>query len=219
MATAQTDGNRPDLRVHCTVESSGWVAESVQALAARCTTIHARLQMRIQPDSSSAGLSAGPFLIASFLLPFLVACGDGDRNNSALTEPTPAVPGSAQQVEEQVGDVSFIAVAIQTSQIPQTVATEHGVERRDDVVMLRVSPRQGEAGSIQSAPAAVRAVVTDEDGDTSVLELEKTETAGLVDHVATMEVTLPAILHFEITATTSQGASEKMELIREFSEL
>lgn len=172
--------------------------------------------MRNRLDPSPTSPPVAPRLLAPFLLVFLAACSDAERRASTSVELPPAVPGSAQQVEAEVGDVSFTAVAIQTSQIHATVAAEHGIERRDDLVMLRVSPRQGEPGSIDSAPAAVQAVATDLRGYTRVLELDRKVVAGLVDHVATMEVTLPATLRFEITATTPQGESETMKFSREF---
>ncbi len=172
--------------------------------------------MRNRLNSSPTSPTAAPRMLAPFLLVFLAACSGAERSASASAELPPAVPGSAQQVEAKVGDVSFIAVALQTSQIPATVAAQHGIERRDDLVMLRVSPRQGEPGNIASAPAAVKATVTDLRGHTSVLELDRKVVAGLVDYVATIEVTLPATLRFEITATTPQGKSGTMTLSREF---
>ncbi len=154
--------------------------------------------------------------LVPLLLVFLAACSDTERRASSSAELPPTLPGSAQQADATVGDVSFFAVAMQTSQIPATVAAEHGIERRDDLVMLRVSPRQGEPGNIASAQAVVKATVTDLRGHTSVVELDRKVVAGLVDYVATMEVKLPATLRFEITATTPSGESETMRLSHEF---
>lgn len=169
---------------------------------------------RLDPDPTRATFAAR--LLVPVLLVFLAACSDAEQRPPSGAQLAPAVPGSAQQVEAEVGAASFIAVAIQTSQIPATVAAEHGIERRDDLVMVRVSPRQGEPGSIGTAPAAVRVAVTDLRGQTSVLELDRKVIAGLVDHVGTMQVTLPATLRFEVIVTTPEGETRTMKFSREF---
>ena len=143
----------------------------------------------------------------------LAACSGEDRTGGAVP---PAVPGSASQVAADVGDASVIAVAIQTSQLNDAVAAEYGIEQRDDLVMLRVSPRLGESGTITTAPAQVRATVTDLRGHTRELELEPRTVAGLVDHVGTLTVSLPDTLRFNISVVTPQGATETLELSREF---
>jgi hypothetical protein len=143
----------------------------------------------------------------------LAACSGEDRAGNAVPA---AVPGSASQVAADVGDASVIAVAIQTSQLPDAVAAEHGIEQRDDLVMLRVSPRLGEPGALTTAPAQVRATVTDLRGHTRELELEQRTVAGLVDHVGTLEVSLPDTLRFDISVVTQQGATETLQLSRQF---
>ena len=143
----------------------------------------------------------------------LAACSGEDRAGNAVP---PGVPGSASQVKADVGDASVIAVAIQTSQLPDKVAAEHGIEQRDDLVMLRVSPRLGEPGTITTAPAQVRATVTDLRGHTRELVLEQKKVAGLVDHVGMLQVSLPETLRFDISVVTQQGATETLELTREF---
>lgn len=154
-------------------------------------------------------------LLACGAAVLLAACGGNDQAASPAAVPI-TVPGSASQVETAVGDASVTAVAIQTSQIPDGVAAEYGIEQRDDLVMLRISPRQGEIGSISSAPTEVRATVTDLRGETRALELEQRVVAGLVDHVGTVQVTLPETLRFNVTAVSQQGETQTLELSREF---
>jgi len=154
-------------------------------------------------------------LLACGAFVLLAACSGDDQAASPAAVPI-TVPGSASQVETGVGDASVIAVAIQTSQIPAGVAAEYGIEQRDDLVMLRVSPRQGEIGSISTAPTEVRATVTDLRGETRSLELEERVVAGLVDHVGTVQVTLPETLRFNVTAVSQQGETETLEFSREF---
>jgi len=172
------------------------------------------MRNRLHPNPTRPAVAAR--VLVPVLLVFLAACSDAEQRRSAAADLPPAVPGSAQQGDAQAGDTSFTAVAIQTSQISETVAAEYGIERRDNLVMLRVSPRQGEPGSIDTAQAAVQVTVTDLRGQTSALELDRKIVAGLVDHVGTMEITLPSTLRFEVTATTPQGETRTMDFSREF---
>lgn len=155
-------------------------------------------------------------LLGPCALVLLAACSEGEPPAAASPQATPLPPGSAQQVRSEVGEASVTAVAMQTTQIPAEVANEHGIEQRDDLVMLRVSPRHGEPGSISSAPAQVRATVTDLRGETSEVELEERMVNGLVDHVGTVQTALPATLRFDITVTSAAGGTETLELTREF---
>ena len=153
-------------------------------------------------------LACGAFVL-------LASCSGDDRDASAAAVPI-TVPGNASQEQTDVGDASVTAVAIQTSQIPDGVASEYGIEQRDDLVMLRVSPRQGDPGGISTAPTQVRATVTDLRGQTRELELEERVVAGLVDHVGTMQISLPETLRFNITVVSQQGQTETLEVSREF---
>lgn len=155
-------------------------------------------------------------LLAPCALTFLAACSEGERPATASADAPPMPPGSAQQVRSDVGEASVLAVAMQTTQIPAEVANEYGIEQRDDLVMLRISPRQGEPGNIESAPAQVRATVTDLRGQTSEVELEERLVSGLVDYVGTVQTALPETLRFDITVTSEQGGTETLELTREF---
>lgn len=154
-------------------------------------------------------------LLAAGALALLAACAGDDAASPANA--TPDVPGSASQVQEQLGNAAVTAVAIQTSQIPAEVAAARGIERRDDLVMLRVSPRRGEAGELDTAPVQVRATVTDLRGTTRALELHRQDAAGLVDHVGTVPVTLPDTLRFSIEVTNREGQTDTLELTRQFS--
>jgi hypothetical protein len=153
------------------------------------------------------------FTLGAFAL--LAACGSNDDAANPAAVPITA-PGSASQVEKQVGEASVTALAIQTSQLPDQVAAEQGFEQRDELVMLRVSPRQGEIGNISTATVEVRATVTDLRGAVSDIAMEEQEVAGLVDHVGTVQVRLPATLRFDVEVVSPQGATETLQFSREF---
>lgn len=153
-------------------------------------------------------------LATGLIVASLAACGNGQP--AAATGPAAAVPGSAQQVEAQVGTATVYATAMQTSSIPAEVAREHGIERRDDLVMLRVSARQGDAGTTTTAPVQVRGTVTGLRGQVQPLAFKEAMANGLVDHVATFPVELPDTLRFELQVVTPDGARETLQLTREF---
>lgn len=177
---------------------------------------------------ASSFLRAAPLraLIAITALS-LAACG-GDRAGEPVTGATVAqpplapsagaplqVPGSSQQVETRIGDTTVYAVAMPTAAIPAPVAAEHGIERRPDLVMLRVSGRRGEPGNLVSVPLKVQAAVTDLRAQQQTLEMKEVLAAGLVDYVGTYQAELPDTLRFDIVVTTPEGATQTLQLTRE----
>jgi hypothetical protein len=169
------------------------------------------------PASPAIPLHLAPALRrigASLLVVALAGCGGS-------TEPvaTPEVPGSAQQVEARIGNVTANVVAMQTSNIPEEVARRNGLERRGDLVMLMVSPRQGASGTSVSAPVQVQATATDLRGQVTTLEMREIEVDGLIDHVGTVQTTLPDTLRFDVMIATPEGARQSVQLVREFRAL
>lgn len=144
----------------------------------------------------------------------LAACGGGS-GPAVMPGRALSTPGGAQQVETRVGDTTVYAVVMQTSTISSEVAREHGIDRRDDLVMLRVSGRRGAGVDITSVPLQVRATVTDLRGQTLTLELTQATANGLVDYVGTVQTAVPDTLRFDIRVTTPAGASETVALTRE----
>jgi hypothetical protein len=162
-------------------------------------------------------------LAIAFVLASLAACGGGGGDRAGggtagqAAPPTTPVPGSAQQVEQRIGDTTVYAVAMPTSTIPAEVAREQGIERRDDLVMLRVSGRRGEGADLGSVPLQVQATVTDLRGQPQALQMKKAVAAGLVDQVGTFEAQLPDTLRFDIRVTTPDGASGTLQLTRDIA--
>lgn len=171
----------------------------------------------IPPHGSRPALAASTSmrLLASALAALVAACGDAQDPASPAVVPI-TVPGSASQVEARVGEATVTVVAIQTSQLTDQVAAQEGVEQRDDLVMLRVSPRKGPLGSETTAPVDVRATATGLRGDVHDIVMVEKPVAGLVDHVGLVQVTLPDTLRFDVTVVTPQGESEALQFVREF---
>jgi len=156
-------------------------------------------------------------LAAGTLASLLTACDSNRQSSAPATAGTDMPPGSAQQLEASVGDVTVYMNAIQTSSIPAEVAREHGIAQRDDLIMLRVSPRRpGSNGEIISAPVQVQATATKLGAAPQPLPLQQEVANGLVDYVGTVEVQLPESVSFQVTVATPGGASETLSLTGDF---
>lgn len=151
-------------------------------------------------------------LPAALLLALALAACGGDGAPAAPSSP---VPASAQQAEARVGEATVYMVAIATSRIPAEIAREHGIERSDRQVMLRVSARQGESDT-RTAPVRVQGTVSGLHGAPRTLEFHESTANGLVDHVAVIDIDPPDTLAFEVRVSGPSGASETLRLTREF---
>lgn len=165
---------------------------------------------------------AAPMVGVSAVLALgLVACGpEESRPGTAATDPATAaggteVPGTSAQIERRIGDATVRAYTIQTSMIPESVASEQGIERSPDVVMLRVSGRTDGGGAVGAVPLQVEANVSDLHGSTEALNMREVETHGLIDYVGTVKRAPPDTLRFDIRVTTPDGSSDAMQLERE----
>lgn len=152
-----------------------------------------------------------PRALAALLLGALLAGCGGERADEAA----PSVPGSAAQVERRIGATVVHAYAMQTSEIPEAVAREHGITRAPEQVMLRVSGRTGD-GEAQSVPLQVAARVSNLQGATQALPVREVAVNGLTDYVATTATSLPDTLRFDVEVTTPDGARETLQLTRDF---
>lgn len=164
-------------------------------------------------------------MLSAVLVIGLAACGSEPTpgappatagGNAASVE---AVPGSSAQVERRIGDVTVRAYAMQTLAIQESVARDHGIERAPDLVMLRVLGRLSGGNGVDGVPLRVEASVTDLLGRTEPVSFREVGVNGLIDYVATVQKELPATLRFDITVTTPAGATQSLQLARDFAPL
>lgn len=150
-----------------------------------------------------------PLLLAALAAALLAGCGN---------DPPPrAVPASVpQSANLQVGDLTVRASAVQTSALGPAVASEYGIERGDETVLLLVALRRGDDGQEVSVPARVEATVTDLRGQRHALELRELRSGELLDYVGTVQVSLPDTLRFELRIVPEGGRVSNMQFTREF---
>lgn len=158
-------------------------------------------------------MSSTRFLILACLALPLAAC-QGDR---ASTPPVTAQPsqGASAEAESRIDGSTVHVSVVQTSQLPESVAREYGLDRSPRTILLLVNVRD-----VGSAPApVVAATVTDLLQHTTPVSLRAVHVAqsgaGTVDYVGTVDATLPDTLRFTVVARRG-GATATVEVSRDF---
>lgn len=151
------------------------------------------------------------FLLAACFLPALAACGGTS---------TPATPSTSQQTqsaeaESTVNGTTVHVSAVPSSQLPESVARQYGIERGPKRILLLVNLRD-----LGTGPApTITATVTDLQEHTTPVALREVHVAQAdaptVDYVGTVDATLPDTLRFHVTARRG-GATASVELSRDF---
>ena len=150
-------------------------------------------------------------LTVALLLPVLLAGCDSQPTARVAT--SAAVP---QEATLQAGDTTIRASVVQTSALNEQVASQYGIERDDEVVMLLVGLRRGQAAEETSVPATVNATVTDLRGQKQVIGMRELHAGSLVDYVGTVRVSLPDTLAFDLRIEREGAPASTMQFSREF---
>jgi hypothetical protein len=142
----------------------------------------------------------------------LTGCG----GNSTPPAATPAAPASQGEAVSRVGDVSIRANAMQTSALSPAVASQYGISRADNTVMLLVAVRQGPEAQEVALPARITATATDLRGRRQTIEMRELRSGDLLDYIGTAEATPPDTLRFDVTVVRENGATSTMQFTRDF---
>lgn len=142
----------------------------------------------------------------------LAACGGG-----APPAPSPGTPSNtSQEAVTRVGDVTIRATAVPTASLSEPVATQYGIARADNTVMLLVGVRQGSDAQERSLPAGIMATATDLRGRKHVIDMRELRSGDLLDYVGTIEVSPPDTVRFDVQVTREGGATSQMQFSRDF---
>ena len=157
-------------------------------------------------------MSANPILLVACVALSLAACSGG----SGSPPPVAASPQSqSSEAESTIGGTTVHVNAMQTSQLPDSVARQYGIERSPMKVMLLVNVR----GAGNGPAPAIAAPVTDLQGRTTAVPLREVRVAQpgepTIDYVGTVDVTLPDTLRFSIDARRD-GSTATVQLSRDF---
>jgi len=124
----------------------------------------------------------------------------------------------------RVGDVTMHASVMQTSSLNEAVASEYGIARSGNSVMLLIAVRKGAGAQETALPAVITATATDLSGRKQDIAMRELRTGGpesspghtLLDYVGSIEITLPETLRFDIHIVRENRASSRMQFNREF---
>jgi hypothetical protein len=143
----------------------------------------------------------------------LAAC----RGEHASTPPVTAASSNARsaQAESSIDGVTMHVSEVQTSQLPESVAREYGLDRSPRTVLLLVNLH-----GIGKGPAPViSATATDLLQHTTPVSLRAAHVPqpdpGIVDYIGTVDITLPDTLRFTVVARHG-GATSTVQVSRDF---
>ncbi|NUS39180.1 MAG: DUF4426 domain-containing protein [Lysobacter sp.] len=159
-------------------------------------------------------MSHARFLLAASLALFLAGCHADEAHAPPVTASASSQTQSAE-AESTIDGTTVHISAVQTSQLPESVAREYGIERSPRAILLLVNLR--DAGS---APAPViSATVTDLQQHTTPVALREVHVAqagdGTTDYIGTVDATLPDTLRFTVLARRG-GATSTVQVSRDF---
>lgn len=149
------------------------------------------------------------FALAVTLL-LLAACSAEPPARTAENSPAP------QEAVTRVGDVTMRATVMQTSALGAGVASQYGIHRDANTVMLLVAVRKGADAEETALPAQVTATATDLRGQRQDIVLRELRAGDLLDYVGTVQTTLPETLRFDVRIVREGGATSTMQFSREF---
>lgn len=151
----------------------------------------------------------------TLLLSSLVAIGLSACGGNAPPPPSGAT-NTVQETVSRIGDVTIRANAMPTTALGEQVATQYGITRADNTVMLLVGVRQGSDAAETALPARITATATDLRGRRHDITMRELRSGDLLDYVGTVEVTPPDTLRFDITIVREGGAGSTMQFSRDF---
>lgn len=107
--------------------------------------------------------------------------------------------------------------AIKATRLPDASLERHGVGREPDNVIITVAIASHESG--RNVRADIEATATNRYQQLKTIELQPTVANDMVSYSGLVDVTLPAVLFFEI-AFTPEGAnrSYRLEFLEDFAE-
>lgn len=147
-------------------------------------------------------------LLAACFASALAACGG------------PGTPSTSQQTqsaeaEATIGNTTVHISAVPTSQLPESVARQYGIERAPKRILLLVNLRDLGTGPAPS----ITATVTDLQEHTTPVALREVHVpqadTPTIDYVGTVDASPPDTLRFHVTVRRG-GATASVELSQDF---
>jgi len=152
------------------------------------------------------------FLCPAVLASLLLACS-GDGGSSAPV--SASQQSQSAEAESTVNGTTVHVTAVQSSQLPDSVARQYGIERSPKRVLLLVNLRDAGNGP---APT-ISATVSDLQDHVMPVALREVHVAQAgtptIDYIGTVDVTPPDTLRFTVVAKRG-GSTATVQLGRDF---
>lgn len=159
-------------------------------------------------------MSAIRFLLPACLACGLLACSGGGDSTTPVSASQQSQSQSAE-AESTIDGTTVHVTAVQSSQLPDSVARQYGIERSPKTVLLLINLRDAGNG----AAPTMTATVSDLQGHTTPVALREVHVAQseppTIDYIGTVDVTLPDTLRFTVVAKRG-GSTATVQLSRDF---
>lgn len=156
-------------------------------------------------------MSAIRFLFAPSVACMLAACSGGKDASVPIAT---SQQSQSAEAESTINGTTVHVTAVQSSQLPDSVARQYGIERSPRRILLLVNLR--DAG--KAAPT-ITATVTDLQDHTTPVDLREVHVAQsgtpTTDYIGTVDASLPDTLRFTVVAKRG-GSTATVQLGRDF---
>lgn len=150
-------------------------------------------------------------LIVACLPLVLAACGGNSSTPIAASQQQT----QSAEAESTVNGTTVHVTAVQSSQLPDSVARQYGIDRSPKRVLLLINLRDAGNGTTP----AISATVGDLQGHTTPVALREVKVAQsgepTTDYIGTVDITLPDTLRFTVVAKRG-GSTATVQLSRDF---
>jgi hypothetical protein len=157
-------------------------------------------------------MSAIRLLLPACVASLLLACSDGGGSSTPVTA---SQQSQSAEAESTVNGTTVHVTAVQSSQLPDSVARQYGIERSPKRVLLLVNLRDAGRGT----PPTITATVSDLQDHTTPVALREVHVAQsgtpTIDYIGTVDVAPPDTLRFTVVAKRD-GSTATVQLSRDF---
>ena len=157
-------------------------------------------------------MSTVRFLLCAGLACCLLGCSGGGDSTTPVAA---SQQSQSAEAESTVNGTTVHVTAVQSSQLPDSVARQYGIERSAKTILLLINLRDAGNG----AAPAITATVSDLQDHTTPVALREVHVAQsqppTIDYIGTVDAALPDTLRFTVVAKRA-GSTATVQLSRDF---
>ena len=157
-------------------------------------------------------MSALRILLPACIACCLLACSGGGGSTTPVAA---SQQSQSAEAESTINGTTVHVTAVQSSQLPESVARQYGIERSPRTILLLINLRDAGNG----AAPAITATVSDLQGHATPVALREVHVAQseppTIDYIGTVDAALPDTLRFTVVAKRG-GSTATVQLSRDF---